>query len=330
MDRVRHGGLVVALIAVAVAVAVLTLTTGPLGVPADQLVAAAFGAGPPEAELALGLRAPRLLAAALTGAGLAGAGAALQLVFRNPLAAPDLLGVSSGAGLGAAVALLLGAGALAVQGAAFAGGLAAIGLTLAAAAAARTDDRRLSLVLCGLVTGALATAGLGLVVILAEPYAQLPGVTYWLLGSFSRATLGEAALALAPAMLGLAILWRLGFRLDVLSLGDEQARSLGLSASRLRALAVMGAALTTSAAVAVAGVVGWIGLLAPHAARRLVGSEARALLPVAVGLGAVFALVIDRVAAAFGPAEPPVGLLAAGLGAPAFLILYLTNGGRRG
>lgn len=326
----RPGGLVLGLTGAAVALAVLGLTTGPLGAPPGNLIAATFGAGPAEAELALGLRVPRLLAAALTGAALAGAGAALQLVFRNPLAAPDLLGVSSGAGLGAALALLLGAGALAVQGAAFAGGLAAIALTLAAAAAIRAEDRRLSLVLCGLVTGALATAGLGLVVILAEPYAQLPGVTYWLLGSFSRATSGEASVALIPAILGLTALWRLGFRLDVLSLGDEQARSLGLSAARLRALAVVGAALTTSAAVAVAGVVGWIGLLAPHAARRLVGSEARALLPAAVALGAVFALIIDRIAAALGPAEPPVGLLAAGLGAPAFLILYLMNAGRRG
>lgn len=314
--------------AVAVGIMIAALTTGPLGVGVGELIAALTGRGSPEAELALGLRAPRLLAAALTGAGLAGAGASLQLVFRNPLAAPDLLGVSSGAGLAAAVAILAELGAVAVQGAAFAGGLAAIGLTLGAASATRSEDRRLSLVLCGLVTGALATAGLGLVVVLAEPYAQLPGVTYWLLGSFSRATLSETLLALAPAALGLTVLWRLGFRLDALSLGDEQARSLGLSATRLRALAVVAAALTTSAAVAVAGVVGWIGLLAPHAARRLVGSEARALLPAAVGLGAVFALTIDRVAAALGPAEPPVGLLAAGLGAPAFLILYLGKGGR--
>lgn len=326
----RRGGLVWLLVAAGAGIALLALTTGPLGVPLGELIAALFGRGPPEAELALTLRAPRLLAAALTGAGLAGAGAALQLVFRNPLAAPDLLGVSSGAGLGAAVALLLGAGALAVQGAAFAGGLAAIGLTLSAAAVARTGDARLSLVLCGLVVGALATAGLGLVVILAEPYAQLPGVTYWLLGSFSRATLGEAGLALIPAVLGLMILLRLGFRLDALSLGDEQARSLGLPAARLRLFAVVGAALTTSAAVAVAGVVGWIGLLAPHAARRLVGPEARALLAASIALGAVFALAVDRVAAALGPAEPPVGLLAAGLGAPAFLILYLIDQRRRG
>ena len=325
----RRDALVWLLGAAGAVIALLALTTGPLGVPVGDLIAAVPGRGSPEAELALTLRAPRLLAAALTGAGLAGAGAALQLVFRNPLAAPDLLGVSSGAGLGAAIALLTGAGALAVQGAAFAGGLAAIGLTLAAASLARTGDARLSLVLSGLVTGALATAGLGLVVILAEPYAQLPGVTYWLLGSFSRATLGEAGLALIPASLGLLILLRLGFRLDALSLGDEQARSLGLRAARLRMLAVGGAALATSAAVAVAGVVGWIGLLAPHAARRLVGSEARRLLPASIALGAVFALAVDRVAAALGPAEPPVGLLAAGLGAPAFLILYLIDERRR-
>jgi iron complex transport system permease protein len=264
----------------------------------------------------------------LTGAGLAGAGAAFQILFRNPLVAPDLLGVSSGAGLGAATALLLGAGAVVVQGAAFAGGLAAAALALGCARLARGADGRLSLVLCGLVVGALASAGLGLVVILAEPYSQLPAITWWLLGSFTRATLAEAAGAAAPVLVGAAVLLWAGFRLDVLSLGDEQARSLGLPAGRLRLVAIAAATLMTSAVVAVSGVVGWIGLLAPHAARRIVGSEAGRLLPAAMALGAVFALVIDRLSTLAGPAEIPVGLLAAGVGAPAFLILFVVTARR--
>jgi iron complex transport system permease protein len=308
--------------------AIVVLATGPLGVPPDALLTALFGRGSAEAELALALRGPRLLAAMTCGAALAGAGAGFQILFRNPLASPDLLGVSSGAAFGAALALLLGAGAAMVQGAAFAGGLAAGGLALACAALARSGDARLALILCGIVAGALASAGLGLVVILAEPYSQLPAITYWLLGSFTRAALDEAVLALIPMAVGAAALLWLGFRLDVLSLGDEQARSLGLPARPLRLTALTAAALMTSAAVAVAGIVGWIGLLAPHAARLVVGERAGRLVPASMAAGAVFALIIDRLATAFGPAEIPVGLLSAALGAPVFLALFVASSRR--
>jgi iron complex transport system permease protein len=313
----------------ALAAVLAILATGPLAVTPAALVTALFGRGSAEAELALALRAPRLLAALMTGAGLAGAGAGFQILFRNPLVAPDLLGVSSGAGLGAALALLFGAGIFGVQGAAFVGGLAAAALALGCAGLARAVDARLALVLCGLVAGALASAGLGLVVVIAEPYSQLPAITYWLLGSFTRATLSEALIALVPTAAGAAVLLWLGFRLDVLSLGDEQARSLGLPARRLRLLAIAAATLMTSAAVAVAGVVGWIGLLAPHAARRLVGEQAGRLIPASMATGAVLALVIDRLSTAFGPAEIPAGLLAAAVGAPAFLWLFVVSSRRR-
>lgn len=323
LSRIAAALPLVALGVLAAAAAVAVLATGPLAVPPDALVAALFGHGTPEAEQALTLRAPRLLAAAGCGAALAGAGAAFQTLFRNPLASPDLLGVSSGAGLGAAVALLFGAGAALVQGAAFAGGLAAGALALACAALARSGDGRLALILCGIVAGALASAGLGLVVTLAEPYSQLPAITYWLLGSFTRAPLGEAGLALVPMIAGAAVLIWLGFRLDILSLGDEQARSLGLRARPLRLVALAAAALMTSAAVAVAGVVGWIGLLAPHAARLIVGERAGRLIPASMVIGALFALAVDRLATAFGPAELPVGLLSAAVGAPVFLVLFV-------
>jgi iron complex transport system permease protein len=317
-----------ALVLLVLAGVVGALATGPLAAPPAELLAALVGEGAPRAELALSLRGPRLLAALTCGAALAGAGAAFQILFRNPLASPDLLGVSSGAGFGAALALLLGAGAALVQSAAFAGGLAAGGLAIGCAALTRSGDGRLALILCGVVAGALASAGLGLVVIVAEPYSQLPSITYWLLGSFTRATLSEALFALAPVAVGTAVLLWLGFRLDVLSLGDEQARSLGVAARPLRLVALAAAALITSAAVAVAGVVGWIGLLAPHAARRIVGERAQDLIPASMALGALFALLIDRLATAFGPAEIPVGLLSAAIGAPAFLILFVLTARR--
>ena len=300
-----------------------TLATGPLAVPSADLLAALVGDGPREAELALGLRGPRLLTALTAGGALAGAGAAFQILFRNPLVAPDLLGVSSGAGLGAAAALLAGAGTALVQAGAFAGGVAAAALAISCARAASGGDPRLTLVLCGVVVGALASAGLALTLVLADPYAELPAITFWLLGSFARAEVSEAAVAAAVAAAGLLALLGLGFRLDALSLGDDQARSLGLPAARLRVVAVAAATLATSAAVAVGGVVGWIGLLAPHAARLLAGTEAHRLLPASIAIGALFALALDRLSTAFGPAEVPVGLLAAAVGAPAFLLLVV-------
>ncbi len=315
-----------AVLAVLLVLAVLAaLSFGPLGVSPGELARAAIGDGSPRAALALSLRVPRVITALLVGGSLAGAGAAFQTIFRNPLVAPDLLGVSSGAGLGAAGALLAGAAPVLVQGAAFAGGLAAAVLALGCASLARTADPRLSLVLCGIVTGALASAGLALAVFVAEPYTQLPTLTYWLLGSFSRALLPEVLLAGVPAFAGLiALLW-LGFRLDVLSLGDEQARALGLPAWPLRWTAIAAATLATSAAVSVCGIVGWIGLLAPHAARQIVGSRANRLLPASIVAGALFALGIDRLSVAFGGAEVPVGLLAAAVGAPLFLILFVAT-----
>lgn len=319
------GALAVVLLAGAVAASLLA---GPLPVSPGDLARAAFGEGPASAELAWSLRAPRVLTAVLTGGALAGAGAALQILFRNPLVAPDLLGVSSGAGLGAAAILLAGGGPLLMQAGGFLGGLASAALALLCAASARRVEPRLGLVLCGIVVGALASAGLALALIVADPYSQLPALTFWLLGSFGRAQLGEAAVAAALAGAGLAALLALGFRLDALSLGDEQARSLGLPARRLRGIALMAATLATSAATAVSGVVGWIGLLAPHAVRPLVGETASRLIPASIAAGAVLALVIDRLSTAFGPAEIPVGVLAAAVGAPAFLAVFIASARR--
>jgi len=308
------------------ATVLLSLSQGPLAVPPAELVEAVAGRGSNDAEIALRLRGPRVLAGVVVGAGLAAAGAAYQAVFRNPLVSPDLLGVSAGAALGAASALLLGAGFAAVQGASFLGGLGAVLLAVGAARLGGGGDPRLSLVLCGIVSGALASAGLALVLSLADPYAQLPAISYWLLGSLSRAAMSEVLAAAVPAAAGLLLMTSLRSRLDVLGLGEEQARALGLPAASLRLLAIGGATLVTAAAVSIAGVVGWVGLLAPHAARLLVGSEARRLLPASTVLGAVFVLALDLAARSLGPVEVPLGLLTAAVGAPAFLALFIAMG----
>jgi iron complex transport system permease protein len=308
---------------------VASLSQGPLSVPPGELVTALVGPGTADAETAVRLRGPRALAGLLVGAGLAVAGAAFQTVFRNPLVSPDLLGVSAGAALGAATALLIGASFAFVQAASFAGGVGTVLLALAAARLGGGRDPRLSLVLCGIVAGALASAGLALVLSLADPYTQLPAISYWLLGSLSRVAPPELASAAGPALLGVVVVLSLRSRLDVLGLGDEQARALGLPAAGLRALVIGGATLTTAAAVSIAGVVGWVGLLAPHAARLVVGSEARRLLPASAVLGGTFVLLIDLAARSLGPVEVPLGLLSAAVGAPAFLALFIATGRSR-
>lgn len=310
------------------AIVLLSLASGPLNVRVPDLLAAPFGASSPEAITALGLRGPRVLAALGVGAALGASGAAYQTLFRNPLAAPDLLGVSNGAAFGAAVALLMGVGFAGAQVAAIAGGVVAVALTLTTAQAARTYERSAGLILCGLVTGALASGAVSLVLYLADPYAQLPTIAYWLLGSLSRAELGEAAGVTALAIMGAGALSALGPRLDALGLGELQARTLGLPAGRLRLAGIGAATLLTAGAVAVAGVVGWLGLLAPHAARLLVGHRARWLIPTSAVLGAGLLALVDLTARSIGPVETPLGVLTAAIGAPAFLVLFVVRGRR--
>ena len=316
-------------LAVLAGLALGALTLGPLPTSPASLLAAATGGGDATAQLALTLRLPAVLTALVVGAGLALSGAALQGLFRNPLASPDLLGVSSGAAAGAALALLAGFAPWAVQGAAFLGGIAAGALALAAAAAVRGADPRLALILCGVVVGALAAALLGVALLAADPYTELPTLTWWLLGAFSRASLAEAVVALGLTSVAAAVLLTLGARLDALALGEDQARALGLPARTLRLLALAAATLATSAVVSISGLVGWIGLLAPHAARLIVGETAARLLPMSALLGAALALIVGQLARAFGPAEIPVGLLTALIGAPAFLALFISGAGRR-
>ena len=317
------------LIGLILMLALIGLSIGPLAVAPLDMARALFGAGSVEADLALSLRAPRVVAGMAVGAGLAAAGAAYQSVFRNPLAAPDLLGVSGGAALGAALALFWGWATAGVMAAAFVGGLLVVGLALTASRAARHGDPILSLVLCGVVAGALASAALALILWLADPYSQLPAISYWLLGSLARVDLGQALAGAAVGGACVLALWRLGPRLDGLLLGEEQARSLGLNAPALRRLVIALATLAAASAVALAGIVGWLGLLAPHAARLLVGDRGAVLVPVSAGLGALMVLALDLVARSLGPVEVPLGVLTAAIGAPAFLILFVALGRTR-
>ncbi len=301
---------------------------GPYRVPPQDVVSALFGHGPAAAETVLWrIRLPRILAAVLVGAALAAAGAAYQGVFRNPLVSPDILGVSTGAGLGAVVGILLGLPVALIQLVGFAGGLATVAAVALLARTLRGGGDVLVLVLAGIVVGALAGAAISLVKVLADPYDQLPAITFWLLGSLAGVRAADVLAVLPAVLLGLVPLIALRWRIGVLSLGDDEARALGVEASRLRAIVIAAATLATAAVVAISGVVGWVGLMVPHMARLLVGPRFDRLLPASILLGAAFMVAVDTLARTAARIEVPLGVLTAVIGGPIFV--WLLARGRR-
>jgi iron complex transport system permease protein len=270
----------------------------------------------------LQVRGPRVLAALLVGASLAAAGTAYQGMFRNPLVSPDILGVSSGAALGAVLGIFLSSSALVIQLLAFAGGLAAVGLVYWIGSRLRGHDPLLALVLTGVVIGSLLGSMIGLLKYLADPYNQLPAITFWLLGSLASIAPRDLAIAAPLALAGLAPMLLLRWRMNLLALPDDEARALGVDTARLRTIVVTAATLMTAAAVAVSGIIGWVGLLIPHAARLLVGPGFGRLLPLAMLLGAGFLLAVDTLCRSLATIEVPPGVLTALIGTPFFLWLF--------
>jgi len=269
----------------------------------------------------LQVRGPRVLAAVLVGAALAVAGTAFQGLFRNPLVSPDILGASSGAALGAVIGIFFSLGVLAIQALAFAGGLLAVAAVYLIGSAVRARDPILVLVLTGVVVGALLGAGVGLLKYLADPYNQLPAMTFWLLGSLAAANVTDLLPLFGPVAIGTAILVALRWRMNVMSLPEEEARSLGVATGPLRIAIVAAATLTTSASVATAGIIGWVGLVVPHLARSLVGPDFARLLPTAAILGGGYLLLIDTLARTAAQVEIPLGILTAVVGTPFFIWL---------
>jgi iron complex transport system permease protein len=273
----------------------------------------------------LQVRGPRIVAALAVGAALAGAGATYQNLFRNPLVSPDILGVSGGCALGAVSGILLSLSAAAIQGLAFAGGLAAVAVVLAIGHWIRGHDRVLILVLAGVVVGSLFGAGVAFAKYLADPYNQLPAITFWLLGSFNGVLPADLALALPLVAAGFVPLVLLRWRINLLALPDDEARSLGIDAGRLRVAVIAAATLATSASVAIAGIIGWIGLVIPHAARLLVGAEFGRVLPMSALLGSLFMLLVDTLCRTVAHTELPPGVITALIGTPVFIwLLALT------
>ena len=267
------------------------------------------------------VRGPRVLAAVMVGAALAVAGTAFQGLFRNPLVSPDILGASSGAALGAVLGIYFSLGVIGIESLAFVGGLVAVAAVYVIGSLLQARDPILVLVLTGVVVGALLGAGIGLVKYLADPYNQLPAMTFWLLGSLSATGVNDLLPLVGPVAAGAAVLIALRWRMNVMSLPDEEARALGVSTGPLRIAIVAAATLVTSASVATSGIIGWVGLVVPHLARALVGPDFPKLLPAAALLGGGFLLFIDTLARTAAPIEIPLGILTAVIGTPFFIWL---------
>jgi iron complex transport system permease protein len=289
----------------------------------SRLVGQPSGLAPAAEAVIFNIRGPRVIAAILCGAALAVAGAAFQGLFRNPLVSPDILGASSGAALGAVIGIYFSLGIFGIQGLAFAGGLLAVALVYLIGSSVRSGDAVLVLVLTGVVIGSLLGAGVGLMKYLADPYNQLPAMTFWLLGSLSGTDRSDLLPLFGPVLAGTLVLFALRWRMNVMSLPEEEARSLGLATGRLRIAIVAAATLVTAASVAAAGVIGWVGLIVPHLARFIVGPDFGRLIPTAAIMGGGYLLLIDTLARSAAQVEIPLGILTAVIGTPFFIWLLV-------
>lgn len=280
----------------------------------------------PEIELVIfKIRMPRLLAGALVGAGLSAAGVAYQGVFKNPMVSPDLLGASSGAGFGAALALFLGLGYSAVTLNSFFFGIAAVSIAYLISLRANQNET-LSMVLAGVMVSSLFSSATSFIKLVADPNNVLPAITYWLMGSISNMTMEKLSFAFIPILSGLILLFLLRWKINLLTMGDEEARAMGINTKLIRLLTILAATMITAACVSISGVIGWVGLVIPHFARLMVGYDYRILLPSSILLGASFLMIVDDFSRTIATTEIPIGILTAFIGAPFFLYLIFRKG----
>ena len=271
------------------------------------------------------LRIPRILLALLVGAGLSTAGCAFQSLFANPLATPDTLGVASGASFGAALGILFGFDLLGMQLTSFLMGALAVTLTWLGGSG---KGRGLSsVVLSGIMMGSLFNALVSLVKYVADAETQLPAITYWLMGGLNNAGYKSLLFGAPPIIIGILVLYLIRWRMNLLPLSEDEARSSGINIYTLRMVTIICATMVTASCVSMCGQVGWVGLLIPHMCRMKFGSNHLTLIPASISFGAVFMVIVDTVARTMSAAEIPVSILTAAIGAPFFIILMRRSGG---
>ena len=321
-----------ALIALPLVIALIALCIGRMSVSPHEVFAVlsgklGIGAGADRlTEMTVWrLRLPRILLALIVGAGLSVAGCAFQSLFANPLATPDTLGAASGSAFGAALGILFGFGLIGIQLCSFIMGITAVALTWLTGSG---KGRGLgSVVLAGIMIGSLFSALISLVKFTADTESQLPAISYWLMGGLDNASFDTLAIGAVPIILGIAVLYLLRWRLNLLPLGEDEARASGVNIRALRAVTVICATMMTASCVSMCGQVGWIGLLVPHICRMKFGSNHMALIPASISIGAAFTVIVDTVARSVSAAEIPISILTAIIGAPFFIVLMRKSGG---
>lgn len=313
----------------------LSFVVGRYGVPLGQVVRILLsGVLPLEqtwtdnmAIAVLNVRLPRILLACLVGCGLSAAGTGYQTVFQNPMAAPDILGASSGACFGAALAILMGQSAVMITVFAFLASLLSVALVYLVGNHTR-GNRVVNLLLAGIMVGSLFSACTSYIKLVADPTNQLPQITYWLMGSLSGTRMGTVRFAAVCMAVGLVPLLLLRWRMNLLTLSPDEARAMGVHTDRLRLAVILSSTVLTAAAVSVSGMIGWVGLVIPHLSRRIVGSDCRRLMPMSCLFGAAFLLLVDNMARCLTATEIPIGILTAFVGAPFFIYLMVRGGDR--
>lgn len=333
-DRRRRGTALAYIISTAVLFALVMVAMGlgrspippqtVLGILGQHFfgLAGDFDAG--QVTIVVNIRLPRIVAAMLVGAALAIAGASYQGLFKNPMVSPDILGASAGASFGAALALLLESSNRIVQISAFVMGFVAVMVTyFASRRVGRGTNMTLLLVLCGLIVGTLFQSFVSIVKYTADPDSKLPEITYWLMGSIASVTWDDLRVFAIPFAIGAVPLILLRWRLNTLAFGDAEAASLGVNVSLLRGVFIFCSTLLTSAVVAIAGVVGWVGLIIPHMVRFVMGPDNRVVLPLSLLFGAAFLVVVDTACRTLMASEIPLGILTSIVGAPFFFCILL-------
>lgn len=313
----------------------LSFVMGRYGVPLGQVVRILLSGVLPLGQTwtdnmaiaVLNVRLPRILLACLVGCGLSAAGTGYQTVFQNPMAAPDILGASSGACFGAALAILTGQSAVMITVFAFLASLLSVALVYLVGNHTR-GNRVVNLLLAGIMVGSLFSACTSYIKLVADPTNQLPQITYWLMGSLSGTRMGTVRFAAVCMAVGLVPLLLLRWRMNLLTLSPDEARAMGVHTDRLRLAVILSSTVLTAAAVSVSGMIGWVGLVIPHLSRRIVGSDCRRLMPMACLFGAAFLLLVDNMARCLTATEIPIGILTAFVGAPFFIYLMVKGGDR--
>lgn len=313
----------------------LSFVVGRYGVPLGQVVRILLSGVLPLGQTwtdnmaiaVLNVRLPRILLACLVGCGLSAAGTGYQTVFQNPMAAPDILGASSGACFGAALAIMTGQSAVMITVFAFLASLLSVALVYLVGNHTR-GNRVVNLLLAGIMVGSLFSACTSYIKLVADPTNQLPQITYWLMGSLSGTRMGTVRFAAVCMAVGLMPLLLLRWRMNLLTLSPDEARAMGVHTDRLRLAVILSSTVLTAAAVSVSGMIGWVGLVIPHLSRRIVGSDCRRLMPMACLFGAAFLLLVDNMARCLTATEIPIGILTAFVGAPFFIYLMVRGGDR--